>query len=283
MPNYVTNILTIERTARNRNFETELKSLLEAIKTVEQREDRTVEMVIDFNKILPMPEDLEGTRYPMEIISDEEYKEQEQRLANGELTEKEKTMGVYRKLSAKAQAQFIKKYGADNWYDWKTQNWGTKWNSSESMMIDEVRISFLTAWGTPLEVITTLSLKFTNFKFSIDYADEDTGYNVGSYTCEAGILNLSELKDGSQEAYEKAFDLNGACLDELDDVEDAQEKIDENDVYYTALIKYGCREKEIVSESIPLPFLTFALEYLIELEDYEYAKVVQDEINSREN
>ena len=283
MPNYVTNILVIERTARTRNFETELKSLLEAIKTVENVEGTITERVIDFNKIFPMPSDLEGTRSPMEIISDEEYKEQEQRLANGELTEQEKSWGVYRKLSAKVQAQFIKKYGADNWYDWKTENWGTKWNASQTTKIDEVTISFLTAWGTPLEVIRRLSLNFTNFKFSIDYADEDTGYNVGSYTCEAGLYELSELTGGSQEAYEKAFDLNGACLDELDDVEDAQAKVDEDDAYITALIKYGSREKEIVSDSMPLPFLQFALEYLVELEDYEYAKVVQDEINYREN
>lgn len=62
MPNHVTNILRV--TAENE------EEIFNAIKG--EGEDQ----FIDFNKILPMPEDLKGTTYPTRIISEEEYAKQ---------------------------------------------------------------------------------------------------------------------------------------------------------------------------------------------------------------
>jgi len=44
----------------------------------------------------------------------------------------------------------------DNWYDWRTENWGTRSNSYEGQAQDE-GISFNTAWSPPVGVIVALS------------------------------------------------------------------------------------------------------------------------------
>ncbi len=50
------------------------------------------------------------------------------------------------------------RYGHDNWYDWRLENWGTKWNSYECSLdtswIEDgsLEYHFETAWGPPDEV-----------------------------------------------------------------------------------------------------------------------------------
>ena len=45
-------------------------------------------------------------------------------------------------------------HGADNWYDWNIQNWGTKWDTGElgidSYSSDHIQLSFDTAWSPPI-------------------------------------------------------------------------------------------------------------------------------------
>lgn len=65
-----------------------------------------------------------------------------------------------------------------NWYDWHCDNWGTKWNASEAI-IGEDYIEFETAWSTPVPIFKALSEHFSDVQFTLDYADEDIGYNCG--------------------------------------------------------------------------------------------------------
>ena len=44
----------------------------------------------------------------------------------------------------------------DNWYDWCTTNWGTKWDITDPVVLDDteedsITFSFDTAWGPPIE------------------------------------------------------------------------------------------------------------------------------------
>ena len=56
--------------------------------------------------------------------------------------------------------QRLKKYGAENWHDWACNNWGTKWNSSDTEIIEDERdgltYSFNTAWDCPREIVEKL-------------------------------------------------------------------------------------------------------------------------------
>ena len=87
----------------------------------------------DFNNIIPMPEELKDTVSGSESAKPEWQKEQSKQL--------------------KA------KFGADNWYDWACDNWGTKWNSvdTEVEQRDGTLIyRFNTAWDAPRRIALQL-------------------------------------------------------------------------------------------------------------------------------
>ena len=83
------------------------------------------EMFIDFNKIVPMPNELREVTSPVRIISKEEYDKQEVRINNNDLTDVEKKFGVSRGITKEISDEYIAKFGFDNWYDWAYANWGT--------------------------------------------------------------------------------------------------------------------------------------------------------------
>ena len=61
-----------------------------------------------------------------------------------------------------------------NWYDWNTENWGTKWNAYQCEIIedcngkytDTLEIRFTTAWGVPDKWVKRLSEKL--FEYDAD-------------------------------------------------------------------------------------------------------------------
>jgi len=115
--------------------------------TVESKESK-----FDFNKIVPMPEELEGTVKGTNHVPSEELKE---------------------------------KYGADNWYDWSINNWGVKWNVyplSEDEIDDNgdyIQYTFDTAWGPPHEIFYALRRKFPDVSISWFY--DEPGMQFAGY------------------------------------------------------------------------------------------------------
>lgn len=274
MPNHVSNVLTIEATDRTVDFKKELKAVLKKIKSGREKNVN----LFDFNKVIPMPKELEGTVSPMTIISEKEYKAQEERVATGQLTENEKMWGgISRCLTAKLSNEYKRKFGADNWYEWKIRNWGTKWGAYDVVVNDNV-VEFNTAWSTAPRVIEVLSELFPTLKFSVEYADEDTGYNCGTYECEEGSTYENALEGGSEEAYELAFKLNGCFLDCLDDAsdEEAQEAVDgeKDGAYLLATLKQALKDNSLTGDENQI-FLKHAIELLVKEEKYEYAEVVK--------
>ena len=88
---------------------------------------------IDFNKVLPIPDELRGTSSPSRIMTQEEidkiWAEWNKRKDEGKLSsfEMERPMGLG--ITQDKHDELILKYGYDNWYDWSVFNWGTKWNA----------------------------------------------------------------------------------------------------------------------------------------------------------
>lgn len=200
MPNHVKNILAII------GVEDAVAKCVAAIKG--EGEDK----FIDFTKINPLPKELEGTRSPMKIVSEEEYNEQEARIAADNITDIERYAGLSRCLTAELAKQYQDKFGADNWYDWQCNNWGTKWNAYDQMEGTDSdgnhEITFYTAWSTPEPILQTLSEKYPDLKFSIRYADEDFGSNVGEYTLQDGDeIEVNIPKGGTLTAYRMAMDI----------------------------------------------------------------------------
>ena len=204
MPNWITNNVTIIADEK----------LLAKIRKELKSGDRD----FDFNKISPIPKELEGTISPIKIISQEEFVEQEERISKGDLTDSEKKFGVSRGITEKMKKNFIKRFGYADWYSWKLNEWGTKWNSSEVCWNDSSdHVSFSTAWSTPFPIFEKLSKKYPEARFEVEYSDEDFGYNVGTYTLVGGVeVEVNVPEGGSREAIELAMVVQYGGIDEYD-------------------------------------------------------------------
>lgn len=141
------------------------------------------------NKAVPMPKELENTDSPN--FSSEEDKK-----------------------------KLIEKYGTDNWYDWRCENWGCKWDASESGFWkdgDDWMISFQTPWGPPCKFMEKLSVQFPKMEFILQFADEGIGqYPLGQATYIDGREYLDGPGEGTDEAEkfaENVWDENWVELD----------------------------------------------------------------------
>lgn len=190
MPNHITNILTIKADGEL------VKEVLLSIKGEER--------LIDFNKIIPMPESLNVTSgsnvdNAIAILTNDNklFSEmldwnwvKEENINSIEQLKERLMKNISEKdmEEAKISLYNIEKYGHKNWYSWSIANWGTKWNAYDIYSVNENSISFDTAWSTPFPVIEELSKKFPSITFEVKYADEDIGSNCGSYELRSGVL-----------------------------------------------------------------------------------------------
>jgi len=243
------------------------------------------EREFDFNKIAPIPKELEGTRCPMIAISQEEYDEQEKRIANNELTENEKNFGISRCLTQELIDEYNEKFGACDWYGWQTENWGTKWNACEVFELDE-GFEFQTAWSTPFEILRKLSKLFPDVEIEVRFSDEDFGYNVGEYTLQGGDEVDTNMPDGgSRQALELAMDIQygGAQEYPFDDYEVFTELYDEDELnnYVRTMIDIAYDNKHYPYEDCG--YHKLALEYFKEIamerENYELVAIIQKELD----
>src|SRR5437763_776908 len=69
----------------------------------------------------------------------------------------------------------------DNWYNWRIQNWGTKWDIAEdedagkvpdSSSPTEYFYDFETAWSPPAEWLRTIAPDFPKLKFELGWYEE---------------------------------------------------------------------------------------------------------------
>lgn len=99
------------------------------------------------------------------------------------------------------------------WYDFQNAKWGTKWNAFECKKEADNVFTFETAWSGVPHIIAEISKSFDG---TIDYkfADEDTGYNVGSFIISNGeIIEDKTPEKATKEAYDIAFELRPSNKD----------------------------------------------------------------------
>ena len=81
-----------------------------------------------------------------------------------------------------AGKELIEKFGSDNWYDWRLQNWGCKWDIDDRegkpthSSAKLICFDFQTPWGPPERAIYTLSLKFPNLTFFLAHYEMGCGF-----------------------------------------------------------------------------------------------------------
>jgi len=144
MPNWCTNEVSVYGT----------KEDIKSFKDLVQEND---ENIFSFRKIKPIPEELEGT-----VSGSENAKPDWQ---------KEKSF------------QLKYKYGADNWYMWCINNWGTKWDACSVDIIDETEqtINYImeTAWSPPEGIVNILRKKFP--ELDIDWFYREDGCQISGW------------------------------------------------------------------------------------------------------
>ena len=276
MPNWVTNEVRISAD------ETLLAKIREEVKG-EHRE-------FDFNQIAPIPKDLVGTTSPTRIITQKEYDEQEERIAKGNLTEGEEKFGVSRGITQEMANEFKEKYGHADWYGWQNDNWGTKWNASESTWVDDDFVTFNTAWATPFELLVKLSKKYPEATFVIQYADEDFGYNVGEFTLKNGEeIDTYIPEGGSSEALKLSITIQYGDVIDYHFDDEFGEYIDEEE---EELSNYIENLIDIAYEHNVLPYencnwhnlvLERFKEKALADENFELVALIQKELDKVEN
>jgi len=99
------------------------------------------------------------------------------------------------------------KYGAKDWYDWCNENWGTKWDSSDSILTVELgndeeyqlSYSFQTAWAPPVPVYQVLAEKFPNINIFINYDESGMGFSGWRYYNNGSLVKEAEYSESYYE------------------------------------------------------------------------------------
>lgn len=188
-------------------------------KIIRPKSDNSSEMTLDFNGIAPMPEELlevssfcskdglcwggldESLTMPevAGLVSDTIFQRLKAELESvfeweklnvGHINrwlmdvhpELKSKIGLYPDI-AKKSAQNIVKYGVPGWYDWRIQNWGTKWNPeycSISHSAGQLQVSFETAWSPPDGVYREICAAYPELNLVGKYIEEGM-YFAGYY------------------------------------------------------------------------------------------------------
>lgn len=217
MPNHVTNIVNLIGDRKKVN------DLLEKIKNDEKGIG-----TIDFNKIIPMPEELNitsgsGTSRGLEAYKDfiEVYtlsgtREDADLLNIPEESEKA-FLGIRTDIDphdwelGKKAFQNELKYGAPTWYDWRIGNWGTKWNAYgfDDQPSRNGTLRFDTAWSAPHPVIAKLAELYPDIEIEHEWADEDIGFNCGRYAYRDGERYEEYFPEGRVDCVNYALKVKG--------------------------------------------------------------------------
>ena len=292
MPNHVTNFLTIRAEGE----------LLEKIKSEicsGKGDDFTP---LDFNKILPRPEDLNitsgsSTDNGLAILA---YKElgDSRKLTEmlswhwpksegitdvDSLVENMLEKGRADMDSARQALNNIINYGHADWYSWSIDKWGTKWNAySTEDNGDE--IVFQTAWSCPDGVLIALSQQYPDVEFKVRYADEDFGANVGEFTLLNGVETWSNIPDdGSNEALHLAMDILNDEWRVNDCLSDIEEDTPPSD--WSGYEKIMCEfaySLSMIDSSYPECVLGHLEKKAIARENYELAALIKEARKEKE-
>ncbi|MCM1298956.1 MAG: hypothetical protein NC203_07830 [Firmicutes bacterium] len=219
MPNYIANRLHLS------GEQSRIDELLESIKGEET--------VIDFNRIVPMPESLDieaGSRTNNGLKAYKDFVAvytMDGTMERNLLNVSKESEDAFLKLRpdidrdtweiGKKAFQNEQKYGVPTGYDFHVQFWGSKWEAWDTFLSDDNTIEFYTAWTRVMPIVQKLAENYPDIKFEYSWADEDLGCNVGSAELENGqVVHDEFLKPQSKEAFELAFELWGdECLEEM--------------------------------------------------------------------
>lgn len=242
MPNHVTNRIYF------RGDPEAIHRMLEAIKNDEEGYGS-----IDFNKIIPMPKELNiesgsrttegiklynafleiyklGKGQDVDLFSIPEESEKAFLKMRTDINKKTWKLG-------KAACRNIQQFGCPTWYEWCNLNWDTKWNAYD-FTGETDPLTFHTAWSDPLPVIQELSRQYPEIEITHEWADEDIGQNCGHNVFSGGKMTEGWMPADGRDSYEFAASVLGEDLADFGLVLNA----DETDYIYAGGEQYDVLE-----------------------------------------
>lgn len=161
---------------------------------------------ITFNKLIPMPTELENSVAPSntelkkamylymngdkdllkaKLEGDTDFKQKYKTFENMV----EKLFEKYSKEEVTRSYECLQKYGTDNWYDWRVQHWGTKWDAYDCQGTPkDGYLVFSSAWSPPYEIAKTLCNKYPNSDLDWFYEEEGMQFAGHFYSGENGEI-----------------------------------------------------------------------------------------------
>lgn len=195
MPNHTANNFTVTGPLND------VRRFVEAVKTKDTN--------LDFNGVVPMPDEILNTTSPVRIQTQDEIdkiwadwnkKKEDGKLDAWQLKEgKPWGLGITQEKSD----ELLAKYGFNNWYNWANANWGTKWNAYDvgEWSIDEggngygrATIYYETAWNPVTRLWLKVSKDYPTLEFFHEFADEGGGF-LGDETIVNGEITSQNEYD----------------------------------------------------------------------------------------
>lgn len=192
-----------------------------------------IEHCLVFNRVIPMPEELQitcgsETSLGKEVVAGD-FKTvlnypwviklmQEEQLSQTNINALHHSRPKFLAWFAKHRPEAIElghkvvtniaKYGYETWYEWSIANWGTKWDAYDHVLADDssdtvFRCYYETAWSPAYPVLEAMSAAFPELSFRMAYADEGGGFAGVAYCNNGGMV---DDEDG---------DFRQICIDEF--------------------------------------------------------------------
>lgn len=155
-----------------------------------------------FEDIIPMPKELQGT------VSGTVSLYVQRNVEKGLKWLVQHRDAYTRVLDIALSYRALQAIGYKDWYDWRNQNWGTKWDM-EVFSIEKNYIEFQVPWSLPEPLLRALFEKFPKVEFSGKFAEDQIGYLSGEFESVDGELIIYYDDSFSNEAYERYFSLCG--------------------------------------------------------------------------
>lgn len=71
--------------------------------------------------------------------------------------------------------EYLRIFGAENWYDWSCINWGTKWDACEPTVLNNdylgFQVNFDTAWSPPIPWVMKCEELYPKLSFTLEYEE----------------------------------------------------------------------------------------------------------------
>lgn len=156
---------------------------------------------MSFEKLLPTPKELQNESAPLHKRENE--------------TEEEFNVRMKR---------LVEKYGYADWYEWRVNNWGTKWDPNSVACTSMVKYKkyysieyhFLSAWSPPERWLKVIAGMFQKLDFCLNYF-EGGMYFKGNLVIKKGIVEIDSCVEGSLFALPKREDDEDAYSDAIDE------------------------------------------------------------------